>query len=184
MRWPHQSLTTGVFVVLMAVLGGCSNSEQPVVGQAPDRPPVTHVASDGACLSNQGPTSNVKADGHVTVDSSPTGVSVVWLPGLNARPCLAALTHGAAEMAVALANDIQHAPYLSSRATSCPNDDGSGVRLYFSYAGGHATEQADVNLAGCRAITAPGRSSRSATQRLLNELALVAPSEWRQYFVQ
>lgn len=181
---PRHMLTTGALVALMAVLGGCSNSDQPVVGQLPDRPPVTHVASDGACLTNQGQPSKVIGDGNVTVDSSPSGVSIVWLPGFNTRPCLAALTHAGAEMATALANDIQHAPDVSSGATGCSADDGAGVRLYFSYAGGHPTERADVNLTGCKAITAPGRSPRSATQPLLNQLGSVAPNDWRLYFVQ
>jgi hypothetical protein len=65
-----------------------------------------------------------------------------------------------------------------------PADDGSGVRLYFSYVGGHATEQADVNLAGCRAISAPGRSARVVTQGVLQQLSSLAPNGWRQYFAQ
>jgi hypothetical protein len=77
-----------------------------------------------------------------------------------------------------LAADIRSAPE-SFGNSSCPDDDGSVVSLYFSVDTEARPQRVDVRPSGCSSIVAPHRRGRDATSQLILDLARVAPSSWR-----
>jgi hypothetical protein len=111
----------------------------------------------------------------------PSAVAVVWLPGLNSGACKAVLTRGNAHMAATLAGDIDGARVVPDADTyMCPDDDGTGARLYFMYAHG-ATQRIDGDLSGCSWITAPGDGTRASTPKFRQDMSTLAPLPWRAY---
>lgn len=160
---------------------GCS---QPTVVNGAARTSPTAVPDtevrDGACV-----TSPTLADGGqsrhglVTVHQQPRGARAVWLPGMNQRPCTTAITYADASAAAGLAADIDHAPAVDKGAIiNCPLDDASAVRLSFDVGAGPATDDVTVSLRGCTWVSAPGREPRRASQKLLRDLAALAPRPW------
>ncbi|WP_329259970.1 hypothetical protein OG417_23565 [Actinoallomurus sp. NBC_01490] len=141
-------------------------------------PSVRTVAPGHACLIRHG-TEGGRDHGLVSVGSHPSGVVAVWFPGMNQRPCRAALTRGNAEVARRLAKDIRAAPKWPSGAFNCPSDDRRGARLYFQRSGSALADLVDLRLSGCRGIDAPGRSPRWMTERLFRDLSSIEPAPWR-----
>ncbi|MEV0407643.1 hypothetical protein [Actinoallomurus sp. NPDC050550] len=174
-------------VVVVAALAtaatGCSllggGAGDPVRATPPSVAPFASTGTPvGACSAGY-EADHERSRGLVSVDARPIGVVAVWLPGMNQRPCRAALTRGNADFARRLATDIRTAPKWPSGAYNCPMDDASGASLYFEQSGTAKAELVDVHLAGCRGIGAPGRSSRELTDRLSHDLASIAPAPWR-----
>jgi hypothetical protein len=62
----------------------------------------------------------------------------------------------------------------------CPDDDGTGVRLYFMYAEA-ATRRIDADLSGCSWITTPGDGTRASTPTFREDMSTLAPLPWRAY---
>jgi hypothetical protein len=58
-------------------------------------------------------------------------------------------------------------------------DDASAVTLYFEYGSGHPLNLATVWLTGCRAVSAPGKHPRRASDALVQDLVEVAPEPWK-----
>ncbi|MDN3355805.1 hypothetical protein [Actinomadura sp. DC4] len=121
-------------------------------------------------------SSEGKSHGLVTVGGHPTAVVAVWLPSLEQSPCRTALTRGDASTARRLAKDVRKAPKPPSGTFNCPNDNGRGARLYFAHDG--TADLVELRLAGCRGVSAPGRGTRTLTDRLARDLAPIAPSPW------
>jgi hypothetical protein len=58
-------------------------------------------------------------------------------------------------------------------------DDASAVTLYFEYGSGHPLNLATVALTGCRAVSAPGKHPRRASDALVQDLVEVTPEPWK-----
>ncbi len=110
----------------------------------------------------------------------PSGVTAEWLPGLNQRPCRAALTHSGAAVARRLATLIDESKVVPPGAVfSCPLDDDSEVRLFFSYVGG-GVRTIWVPLTGCAFLgDTSSRDLRMAAPTLLTTLRSIGPLPWR-----
>jgi hypothetical protein len=142
--------------------------------------PPTHVRN-GVC-GVTGTTPSTVGTAAPSVSSRPTGVSVVWLPGLNDKSCKAVLVKGRSGIATALARDIDIARIIPHAGTySCPVDDGTAARLYFTYGRHRAVQRVDADLSGCAWITAPGRGARASSSRFRRDMTTLAPSAWRPY---
>jgi hypothetical protein len=174
-----------VAVVLALAATGCSlagaGKARPVLAAPRSVAPsavVRTVDGNQSCVVPH-PPENERQRGLVRVDPYPVGVIVVWLPGMNQRPCRAALTRGNADLARRLAKDVATAPKWPSGTFSCPADDDSSAQLYFEQSKIAQAELVEVRLAGCKGIDAPGRSARQMTDRFSRDLALIAPAPWR-----
>ncbi|MGI5229486.1 hypothetical protein [Actinoallomurus sp. CA-142502] len=178
-RWQR-----AVAVASAVALAACSpfgGSGAPVRGTPPSAAPSASARASGTghvCVGSHG-SRRVPSHGLVSVGSRPTGVVAVWFPGMNQRPCRAALTRGNAVLARRLAKDIRAAPKWPSGTFNCPSDDGAGARLYFQRSGSTLADLADVQLSGCKGVDAPGRSARWMTDRLLRDLSSIEPAPWR-----
>jgi hypothetical protein len=112
------------------------------------------------------------------IRTEPTGASVQWDPGMNSKTCRVAYGTADARLASALVDDINAAP-PSKGNLACPNDDGSAVRLIFSYADGTAFGPVIISLSGCRVVKASGYATRDSTEKIQSSLATIAPRAWR-----
>lgn len=178
-RWQWAAAVASAATVAACSPFGASGG--PVRATPPSAAPSASARPEGAghaCLVPHG-AEDERNHGLVSVGGRPTGVIAVWLPGLNQRPCRAALTRGNADVARRLAKDIRAAPKWPSGNFNCPNDDGAGARLYFQRSGSTLADLADIQLSGCRGVDAPGRSARWMTDRLFHDLASIEPAPWR-----
>lgn len=156
---------------------------KPVVIPAPAHPPKTAVVK-GACTvpsatSGDSPYTTTHLP-LLWVRKHPTGLVAVWLPGLNAKHCVARRTTSGTHPAERAAAAIRQAAAFPPETLWCPNDDNARVRLYFTYARG-GDEYADVALAGCRPIAAPGRAARWTDAAVTKALRAAAPAAWHSY---
>lgn len=163
-----------------AVAGRPARHGKPVFEPAPNSTPLT-ARHDGACTTELDPPPTPPHPGHrlLWVNRTPNRVVAIWVPGANAERCVAQRTVDNATLARPLAHAIQQAPAFP-RGIFCPLDDGSAVRLYLTYPNGQ-NEYVNIELSGCRAITAPGRSGRKSTHRLTRLLREAAPPAWLPY---
>lgn len=175
-----------VAVVIASGSAGCSSNGggtgRPVLAAPPSVAPSAVLRTmDGGhtCFVRRAVDDNERVRGLVNVDSHPAGVIAVWLPATGQRPCRAALTRGNADLARRLAKDVAAAPKWPSGGYNCPNDNGTGARLYFERPKSADVELVDVRLAGCRVMDAPGRSARQMTDRFTRDLRPIAPAPWR-----
>ncbi len=173
------------FGVGLVGVAGPASGDPPVLAITPRVPPATMLNAGGVCVVGGRPSPSAPSSvGAVTVSSSPEAVTAVWLPGLNARPCVAEITRGGTMIARALARGVDTAPKVPSGGVyHCPNDDLTEVDLYFSVVAGGSSELVVVDPSGCGFLSAPGRSPRTWRTGPLfgHELALIAPSAWRRY---
>jgi len=91
-------------------------------------------------------------------DPDPSGATVLWLPGLNSKPCRTVLTHLGPVRARTFAADVDKAKPFPKGAISCPMDDGSSATVFLAYAGRTETEVVRVGLTGCASFSAPHRA--------------------------
>jgi hypothetical protein len=142
--------------------------------------PSSHV-QNGVC-EVAGDTPDPTGRQPLVVAPRPTGVTVIWLPGLDSKSCTAATSHGGAGTAVRLARAIDHARTISAHAVfNCPNDDGTAAWLTFSYAGHKSSARIDLSLSGCRFMNAPGTLRRSMSVGVSTALSSLAPCPWATY---
>lgn len=169
-------------VLVASAAAGCSSTGAPVRAALPSAPPSattrSYAGGAHACITPR-TSSDDREKGLVSVGRHPSAVVVVWLPGLGQEPCRTALTRGDAATARRLAEDVMKAPKFPSGTFNCPNDSGIGARLYLGHDG--TADLVDLRLSGCRGISAPGRASREMTDRLVRDLAPIAPSPWNQH---
>jgi hypothetical protein len=171
-------VVVAVFAATVTSCSGCGAATgAPVRGVLPSITPTVQVRS-GACWTS-GASTRQQGGGLVAVGPHSTGVVAVWVPGLNQRPCRAVITRVTKESAGLLAADILSAPKVPPGRFSCPMDDGTHVRLYFTYSGAAEPERVDVALTGCTDISAPDRAARRVTGQLARDLAPFAPMPWR-----
>lgn len=158
-----------------------SHHGAPVYRTAPGGAPVM-TRHDGACtVQSAGGSPNAEAGkGLVWVSPHPTGVITLWIPGENAKRCVARRTVDGASSAARLATAIDGAKAFP-RGVFCPRDDGSAARLYFTYANGR-DQYVNVELTGCHTVDAPGRSSRETTAAISQALSQTAPPAWQQEY--
>jgi len=158
-----------VVLSALSTLSACASSASPVTA------PVPASVGRGDCTIGDGGSGAL-----VTVDPAPRSVTAVWLPGLN-HACTPVISHGGAQVASRLADDVRNARPAPSGAIACPEDSGAGVRLYFSYPSTHLAEVVDVALTGCEFVAAPGRSARATAPPLHRDLRPMAPQAWLSY---
>jgi hypothetical protein len=194
------STVAAVAAGVIAFAGGHSTSPAPVaaasltprsaagspVARQPNRGPVNGNPPSaattgplGCVLPDNGTANQTQTSGTaplVTVDSNPTGVTVVWWDGSSQpKPCRTRIAHGDAAQAHQLAADIRSAtPSTYTADTNCPFYDGTGVQLFFTYSG-VPTETVSVTLNGCRTAMAPLRAPREVSASLLHALAPLRP---------
>ncbi|HEY3736768.1 MAG TPA: hypothetical protein VGL26_04930 [Jatrophihabitans sp.] len=148
-RWVASALVVAVLVVLgIAELRHLSNRNVVTYVSVPkSAPQPVATSSDCRFAGISGPRN---MGGLVWVDPDPVGAIVVWLPGWNAKPCAATLTHIDASQASVIATAIRHAP-------AAPQDNGESaggtfsaalVAIYLQYAGHAKAELAVVNASG------------------------------------
>jgi hypothetical protein len=159
------------------LLAGCTDDGSPAPIGLPDPLPVASRGGDSSCVSGY---DEGRVDGGqlVGVDAHSRAVVLVWYPGLNDAECTVRRTAGGTAVARRLAADIRSAPEAFGNS-SCPDDDGSVVSLYFTEDGRARPQRVDVRLSGCRPVSAPHRRPRDATPQLILDLARVAPASWR-----
>lgn len=180
---------TGVAAAAAALLLGSGVAAQaaqghgaPVFRAAPRSGPAA-TRSAGSCsaagVTAAGPSASDEK--LMWVDGDPTSLTAVWLPGLNAKRCVARRTVSSAALAARVARAIEQAKPMPDEPLPCPFSDGTTVRLYFGYANG-STEYAEAALDGCRPISAPDRAARwGNTTRFEKTLLPAAPPAWRTY---
>jgi hypothetical protein len=171
-------------VIAVAAIGlaaGCSLLGTGTGGPVHVTPPAAAPATmtRGACLVVGRSSPDTKSKGQVAVGRHPTGVVIVWLPGMNQHPCRAAISRENADSARRLAEDIDEAPKFPNGNFNCPSDDAMGARMYFTHEG--TADLAILGFSGCRGISAPGRSARSFSTRLARDLAPIAPHPWHDH---
>jgi hypothetical protein len=170
---------------VVAAFGGGPNGVPEYVA-LPRGLPAARVGAARACvLGGESPTAYAEAASTVVrVDTGPSAMTVLWLPGLNARSCRAALVRTGAGKATSLATDVNDATAVPPLARySCPMSDNAEAELFFSYGPARPAELVTVVLSGCRWIDDPGRDSRSWTTAFTRDLAQLAPPAWARYFV-
>jgi hypothetical protein len=173
--------TTAVLLASGAANAASSGHGAPVVAPAPTSAPATSH-SNGSCttpeVTSAPPSTNTEK--LMWINAHPTGLTAVWLPGLNSKRCVARRTVGNAALASRVAAAIERAKAFPTGPLPCPFDDNTAVRLYFSYATG-GDEYADVSLDGCRPISAPDRASRWNDAQVDKALLPAAPAAWQSY---
>jgi hypothetical protein len=167
----------GAALAALLLLAGCADDGSPSPSGLPDPVPVASRSGDGPCVSGY---DEGRVDGPqlVGVDAQPQAVVLLWYPGLNDDDCTVRRTAGGTAVARRLAADIRSSPE-STGNSSCPDDDGSVVSLYFTPDIRSRPQRVDVRLSGCTPVSAPHRRARRATPQLILDLARVAPSTWR-----
>jgi hypothetical protein len=168
----------GAALAALLLLAGCADDGSPSPSGLPDPVPVASRSGDGPCLSGYD-AGTIDGAQLVGVDAQPRSVVLLWYPGLNDDECRIRRTAGGTAVARRLAADIRSAPE-SFGNSSCPDDDGSVVSLYFTVDTEAHPQRADVRLSGCSPILAPHRRARDATSQLILDLARAAPSSWRE----
>ncbi len=138
------------------------------------------AGSDGCTVRGADSGVDPAVHGLVSVDPFPTGVVLVWLPGLNGRPCRAVLAHAGTRVARQLAVGVDAAPAVRPGLSAGAADDATAVGLYFTYAGRTVAEEVLIGLGGEELVDAPGRSPRELTDALAAVLRPLAPLAWRQ----
>jgi hypothetical protein len=160
--------------VQLADGGGHQKRSTPTAGQssgpviapiptiAPTRLPPT-LGNEDICQFDRadfGPPSRVGP--LVGVDPTPASLTAVWIPGLNAKPCVSLLTLSDTGVARSVAKAINAAAAWPEGQFSCAANDGSRVDLYFKYNSDTVGQVAVVHLTGCFDVEAAGRSARQA----------------------
>jgi len=140
----------------------------PVFATVPTTVPATDVRRSGRARICQvhfalpEPFDGRGIDGHLWVGPDPDGGVALWLPGMNASPCRARLTHLSVARATAFADAVERSQPVPAGTYNCPADDGAAVDVYLTYAGQDRAEVIEVPLGGCGWIGAPGRDDREA----------------------
>jgi hypothetical protein len=143
--------------------------------------PTSHL-KNGVCLVSGAP-SVVPGTAALVVAPRPTGLKILWLPGLNSTTCAIATTHAGPSTAATLARAITHAPAVPTGAViNCPNDDGTRALISFTYAQRRSAPHLVVALGGCQFISQSGKEQRTTTSAVRDKLADLAPCGWRTYF--
>lgn len=177
--------SAGAGVLCVVLVSGCAGAftdhhtavGAPVAAVAPTRAPAA-VGPGGCVLQGAAPATATAGQSLVGVDRSPSGVIIVWVPGLNQRPCRAQLGRDGSRIARGLAAAVDTAPAVPPGSSACPAADGAGADLYFLYPG-RPGEQAQVSLSGCEDVGAPGRAPRQLSDDLVAALRPLAPGPWR-----
>lgn len=146
--------------------------------------PTTHLTKGGWCSGSESvePRSDLTP---ASVSADPLSVAVVWAPGYFAKSCKAALVRGGSRVAVALASDVDSAPFEpKADGVICPAGDDASATLYFAFTRGRSMERVDVALTGCPRIYAPSAGARSPTTQFRTDLRTLAPPEWTPYSLE
>ena len=193
MGWHRRGLRRGIesavavlasvalLVPLMAIHSAAAEAAAAVPATQAPHAPSAHL-QNGECLVSGAP-SIIAGSQPLIVAPHPTGVKILWLPGLNSTACAIATTHGGISTAAALARAISHAPAVSNGPERfCPEDDNARVSISFTYARHRSAPPLFVSLDGCRLISQADREQRSTTPAVSDKLAALAPCGWRSYF--
>ena len=172
-------------VFAATLLAACGQAPPPVdgAGSLPSKAPPATIMANGACIlagSKGAPTSNGSRT-TLEVRTNPRFARVIWVPGLNARPCRAVLSRLGRGEADALATAIDAAPLFPTGTIACPNDDGGAADVYFSYRTAPSVARVWISLAGCRPIAAMDRWPRKLDSSVMDLLRSGAPRAWRHY---
>jgi hypothetical protein len=145
--------------------------------------PTAHLNGIECLVSGSGVIPKHSGTTPPTLSVHPSGVEIVWLPGLYGMACKVVLTRGNAHIASALASAIDNAPVVKPGPPfSCNIQDNlTSARLYFTYAH-RSAQRIDDYLSQCGSITESGDgSSRSSTNQFLRDMTTLAPAAWQRY---
>ena len=70
---------------------------------------------------------------------------------------------------------------VAGHPVNCPMDDGTSVRMYFTYGPRDDLRRVDADLSGCSYLSARGAGGRSSTAGFRQALGTLAPGAWRPY---
>ena len=168
--------------ILVSACGQSRFPATPSIG-IPTQAPRTRIASNGPCVLVGGaraPGSN-GSNVPLEVARNPDYAVVIWVPGLNARPCRAAMTRIGMSEARSLAGAIDAAPLFPKGTFNCPADDGGAADIYFAYRGASPVARVWISLAGCRPVVMEDRWPRQLVSSIMDLLRHGAPQAWRHY---
>ena len=181
-RWMARVCVGIICTLLLFIIGAAAVVAASDAGPSSSLIPATHLS--GAVCVVSGTNANPSNPGMTPFPLSPhpSGVVVVWLPGLNSKACKAVLTRGNAHIASVLASGLDQAMMVqrgvhSGPILSCPNDNGTTARLYFTYAH-RPTQRIDLDLSGCGSISLLKVDSQRPSSGGHEALA---PKAWRAY---
>ena len=168
--------------VLAASCGGAPAPAAKSVG-LPTEAPQARIVSTGPCLvvGSKGPPAINGSRTPLEIGASPRSAVVIWVPGMNARPCRAELTRLGKTQSRALAIAIDAAPLFPSGVLSCPAYDGGAADVYFAYRGTPSVVNVWISLAGCRSVNVLNRWPRRVDSSITDVLRTGAPRAWRRY---
>jgi hypothetical protein len=173
--------TTALGVLALASTGMTGGQ---AAATSPGLIPAAHLNGAQCLVSGTGVIPSHSGTTPPTLSAHPSGVEIVWLPGLYSKTCKAVLTRGNAHIASALASAIDEAPVVKPGPPFSCNiqDDRTSARLYFTYAH-RSTKRIDDHLSECGSITdsGDGGASRSPTDQFLRNMTTLAPAAWRRY---
>jgi hypothetical protein len=184
MRWMARSGPGSIIaMILLAISGAPVVAQADAVAASSSLIPAAHLRGAVCVVSETSAIPSHLSTPPPTLSPDPSGVTVVWIPGLNSKTCKAVLTRGNAHVASVIASGLDHAMIVqrgvqSGPIMSCPNNDGTTARLYFTYVH-RPTQRIDFDLSGCTWITGPGR--RFFTAQFRADMSMLAPNEWRAY---
>ena len=193
MKWLNRSLGACALVAMIGVVTAGPDAPDAQASAVPKSLiPRTYTKSGptgspyikhGACVVSGGVPDRASGP-PARVRLKPSGVDIVWLPGLNDYPCRAYSVAEGAVIASELAQNIDAAKVVTNdgRGFLCPNGDNRAVRLYFTYSHNRILNRVDAFLNGCRFITAPGKGNTEWTTQMSVILAPLAPYAWARYF--
>ena len=168
--------------ILVAACGR-SGLSAPHSGGIPSKVPQARIVTNGPCVLTGGgrPPGSNGSNTPLNVGKNPAFAVVIWVPGLNARPCRAALTRIGKSGARALAGAIDAAPLFPKGTFNCPADDGGAADVYFAYRGAPSVARVWISLAGCRPVVMEDRWPRQLDTTIMDLLRAGAPQAWRHY---
>lgn len=178
--------STGAVVLAAAILTAACGQATPLTrggGPLPTRALPAKIAANGPCVLVGGRAAPTPGESQtpLEVGSDPLFAVVLWVPGLNARPCRAALTRLDEAEAGALADAINAAPVFPHGTIACPADDGGAADVYLAYDGGASVARVWISLAGCHPVTAQDRWPRKLDASIVRALRAGAPRPWQRY---
>jgi hypothetical protein len=183
-------LASGTLLTGAALIGTPSRAAtpashgSPVTRPAPTHPPAASTRNGSCAVSGRDDSASPPQDPNaplIWVHAKPASMVAIWLPGLNAKRCVARRTVSGPTLSSRVAAAIRQAPTFPNGALPCPYSDGAAVQLYLRY-NDRPDEYAVVTLNGCRAVGAPSRHARWSTTKLQRALSHAAPRAWASYF--
>jgi hypothetical protein len=180
-RGRHSGLALAVVALLLGLSLDSLGLNEPAAVAGPSvTVPSAHLRNGVCGVSGLPPATPGHAP--LVIAPHPAGLTIRWLPGLNSKTCVVAMTHAGAAPAAALARAITRAAAVpNSPVFNCPEDDGTKASVSFTYAHHRSPPPLVVGLSGCQFVSQSGRVQKRMTAGANRVLASLAPCAWQRY---